>query len=60
MGMDTVAVTLESPGLSGIGVIVREVIVPVDEVDEPLTNVSGKVGFAGDRLVIVTVESTLV
>ena len=55
-----VAVTLESPGLSAMGVIVSDVIVPVDEVDVPLTKVSGSVGLAGDRFVSVTVESMLV
>ncbi len=53
-------VTLESPGLSAIGAIVREVIVPVDDVDVPLTKVSGSVGLAGDKLVRATVESMLV
>lgn len=53
-------VTLESPGLSAIGVIVSEVIVPVDDVDLPLTKVSGSVGVAGDKLVRATVESMLV
>jgi len=60
MGIDMVAVTLDSPGLSAIGVTVRAVIVPTDEVEEPLTNVSGSVGFAGDKLVRVTVASMLV
>lgn len=55
-----VAVTRERPGRSAIGVIVRAVIVPVWEVEEPLTKVSGKVGFAGDRLVSATVASMLV
>ena len=60
MGIEIVAVTLESPALSAIGVIVRAVIVPTDEVDEPLTKVSGSVGFAGEMFVRVTVESMLV
>ena len=53
-------VTLERPGLSAIGAIVSEVIVPVDDVDLPLTKVSGSVGAAGDKLVRATVESMLV
>lgn len=53
-------VTLESPGLSAIGAIVSEVIVPVDDVDLPLTKESGSVGVAGDKLVRATVESMLV
>ena len=60
MGIDTVAVTLESPALSAMGVIVRAVIVPTEEVDEPLTKVSGRVGLAGEILVRVTDCSMLV
>ncbi len=60
MGIETVAVTLESPARSAIGVIVRAVIVPVEEVDEPLTKVSGRVGVDGEILVSVTVWSMLV
>lgn len=58
--MDIVAVTLDRPCLSVIGVIVREVMLPCEDVDEPLTNVSGSVGFAGDKLVREIVESRLV
>ncbi len=58
--MEMVAVTLDNPALSAIGVIVSEVIVPVEVVDVPLTKVNGNVGLAGDRLVSVTVESMLV
>lgn len=60
MGMEIVVVTRESPGLSAMGVTVRTVMVPTFDVDDPLTKVKGCVGFAGVRLVSVTVESMLV
>ena len=52
--MDTVASTLDSPGLSTRGVTVSAVMVPLDEVDVPLTKVSGSAGEAGVRSVRVT------